>query len=224
MNRVYIIDVSKLEKEFPYEELYEKASSYRKEKVDKLVFKKDKILSLCVDYLLRYALNEIGIEYNNIEIDFEKNNKPILKNIEGVYFNLSHSKEIAICAISNNEIGCDVQKKIGNNLEIANRFFCKEEIDLINKSKTVKQKEDMFYRLWTLKESYMKALGLGLNIGLSQFQIQFDKDKISVLTQNGLDTDFYFEEIKLKNKDYKCAICSKCFEKCEIKEIKGMNK
>ena len=220
MNKVYIIDISNLEKDFPFEELYTKASLYRKQKVNKLVFEKDKKLSLCANYILRCALNDVGIDYNNIEIDFKENNKPILKNIDGIFFNLSHSKEMAICAISTKEIGCDIQKKSDNSLEIADRFFSKEEIDLINKNNTKEEKEDMFYRLWTLKESYMKALGLGLNMGLSEFQIQFDKTKIKVISNNKYDTDFYFEEIELQNKDYKCAICSKCFDKCEIKEIR----
>lgn len=219
MNKVYIIDIKNLKESFPYEELYNKASSYRKKKVDKLRFEKDKFLSLSVDYLLRYALSEIGIDYSNIKIDFENNNKPILKNYDGVFFNLSHSEDIAMCTISNDEVGCDVQKMANNSLEIADRFFCNNELDLINRQDTFEEKREMFYRIWTLKESYMKALGLGFELGLSEFEIYFENGTAKVLSNKDLDTNFYFEEIKLENRSFKCSICSKCFEKCEVKEL-----
>ena len=219
MNKVYIIDINNLKKSFSYEEIYNKVSLYRKNKTDRLVFEKDKWLSLGAEYLLIQALNDLEIDYSKIDIDLAENKKPILKNIENVFFNLSHSKDMAMCAISNKEIGCDIQAKSDNSLEIADRFFNKEEVDLIGQKETLEEKKDLFYRLWTLKESYSKALGLGLNIGLAEFQIQLTNDNISVSTKQNLDTDFYFEEIKLKNKEYKCAICSKCFDKCEIKEI-----
>ena len=219
MNRVYIIDINNLKKSYSYEEIYNKVSSYRKNKTDKLMFEKDKWLSLGVEYLLMQALNDLEIDYSKIDIDLAENKKPILKNIENVFFNLSHSKDMAMCAISSKEIGCDIQVKLDNSLEIADRFFNKEEVDLIGQKETLEEKKDLFYRLWTLKESYSKALGLGLNIGLAEFNIQLNNDNISVSTKQNLDTDFYFEEINPKNKDYKCAICSKCFDKCEIKEI-----
>ena len=219
MNKVYITDINNLKKWFSYEELYNKASSYRKQKVDKLKFEKDKFLSLGVDYLFRCALKDIGIEYSNAEIDFKSNNKPIIKNYDGIFFNLSHSEEIAMCVISNNEVGCDVQKMSADFLDIADRFFCQSEIDLITCKETFEEKRDMFYRLWTLKESYMKALGLGFKLGLSEFQIYYENNTAKVWSNKNLDTNFYFEEIKLENQNYKCSICSKSFAKCEVKEI-----
>lgn len=220
MNRIYYIDLNKLNKTFPYEELYNKASSYRKEKVDSLKFYKDKCLSLSVDYIFRCALKDIGIDYNSIVIQLDKNNKPFIKNVNNLYFNLSHSNKIGLCIISDKEVGCDVEKISDDFLDIAKTYFNKNEINLIEQQKTYKNKQELFFRLWTLKESYTKALGIGLNLDLNKFQISLNNKKIKVSSDINIDTNFYFEEIDLKNTDYKCSICSKSFEKCKITEIK----
>lgn len=220
MNRVYYINLNKLNKTFPYEELYNKASSYRKEKVDSLKFYKDKCLSLSVDYIFRCALKDIGIDYNSIVIQLDDNNKPFIKNANNLFFNLSHSNKIGMCIISDKEVGCDVEKISDDFLDIAKTYFNKNEINLIEQQKTYKNKQELFFRLWTLKESYTKALGIGLNLDLNKFQISFNKENIEVSSSTNNDTEFYFEEIDLENKNYKCAICSKLFEKSEIKEIK----
>ena len=200
------------------------APSYRKEKVDRYVFEKDKYLSLGVTYLLRKALLDLGIDYSKIEIEYTKKNKPFLKSIEGVYFNLSHSEKMVMCAISDKEIGCDIQYESDKSdesdefIDIANRFFSEKEIELINNMDNNEDKKDMFYRIWTLKESYIKLLGIGIDKSFSKTQIYFDNDQIKVKTDNDIDTSVYFEEITLLDLDslYKCSICSKSNDKCEI--------
>ena len=95
------------------------------------------------------------------EIMFDKtvSGKPILKKFPELYFNLSHSEDIALCAISNNPVGIDVEylDKDFDFINIAKRFFGPSEV--------VKNKLD-FFRLWTQKECYLKSQGKGVSAGL----------------------------------------------------------
>ena len=105
MKKIYFINVNDLKESFSYEEIYKKVSLYRKRKVDKLIFENDKWLSLGGEYLLMKGLEELKIDYSKIEIGYVENNKPILKNCkQKLYFNISHSDEMAMCVISNSEV------------------------------------------------------------------------------------------------------------------------
>ncbi|MBR5406725.1 MAG: 4'-phosphopantetheinyl transferase superfamily protein [Lachnospiraceae bacterium] len=83
------------------------------------------------------------------------------------HFSLSHSGEYAICAVDNDIIGADIEyidnKPVSYN-KIATRFFCRQEADDIKDTET-------FFRIWTLKESFTKAVGLGLGLPLNSFRI-----------------------------------------------------
>jgi len=104
------------------------------------------------------------------EIIFTKTNsgKPLLKHFPELHFNLSHSEDIALCAISKNPVGIDVEyldKKI-NFLDIAQRFFNNTEYDIL-KAITDKEKLNLaFFKLWTQKEAYLKSQGKGVSAGL----------------------------------------------------------
>lgn len=211
MYKIYYSEINNLKKSFSYEEIYNKVSSYRKRKVDKLMFEKDKWLSLGAEYLLMKGLNELNIDYSKIEIGFVENNKPILKNCpQNLYFNLSHSEEMVMCVISDCEVGCDIQKVTEKNnfLEIAERFFHPEEIKLI---KSAKKEEaiELFYRIWVLKESYIKATGKGLQTPLKNFRICLGDNKPKVFLNDILMEEFQLEEIKIENPNYKSAVCEK---------------
>lgn len=105
MKKIYFININDLKEIFSYKEIYKKVSLYRKRKVDKLIFEKDKWLSLGAEYLLMKGLEELDIDYSRTEIGYAENNKPILKNCPSkLYFNLSHSDEMAMCVISDLEV------------------------------------------------------------------------------------------------------------------------
>lgn len=110
------------------------------------------------------GLREILAKYvyqNPKEIIFDKtiSGKPYLKKFPDIHFNLSHSEEIALCAISNNPVGIDVEylNKNIDYVNIAKRFFSPDEI--------IKTKLD-FFTLWTQKEAYLKSQGKGIAGGL----------------------------------------------------------
>lgn len=88
-----------------------------------------------------------------------------------VHFNLSNTHGLVVCAVSRHpEIGTDVEAvdRTGETLGIADRFFAPSEVTALTATPTA-QKVERFFTYWTLKESYIKARGMGLQIPLEQF-------------------------------------------------------
>ena len=97
----------------------------------------------------------------------------------GLRFNLSHNKDIIICAVCVvNDIGCDIESltRKMSITAISKRFFCPEEADLISMLREDLQRK-AFFELWTLKEAFVKATGKGISQGLDTFKFLFNVDQ-----------------------------------------------
>lgn len=171
----------------------------RKEKVDYFRFMKDKKLSSGAYLLLDKLLSEEDITKPIFKT--EKYGKSYISNYENIYFNLSHSGSMVACAISDTEVGVDVEYNDPTiDLDIAKHYFYNSEYDNIIKSDNPSNE---FFNYWVLKESYMKYTGLGFNLELDSFEIII-KDRISLKNdKNKLKFNLFDIE------DYKLAICSK---------------
>lgn len=209
--KVYLSDTKLLKDKSVFGQLYKTVPPYRQRKVDAFVFEKDKMLCLSAELILKKALFDVGIDDYKIRCDHF--GKPYIEN-ESVCFNLSHSGEMVMCAISPKEVGCDVEKITDIDLEIAKRFFYTTEYDAII---SAQNQRDTFFRLWTLKESFMKSTGLGMKLPLDSFKIEIDTNKITV-TQNVNQNNYYFNEYNL-NDGYKYAVCSRLPEIDDAKFI-----
>ncbi|PKH87186.1 4'-phosphopantetheinyl transferase family protein [Colwellia sp. Bg11-28] len=121
---------------------------------------------------------------------FEKGNKdkPEVINCPlPLRFNISHTKNLIICAVTlEDDIGCDVENTGRNNnvLAIAERYFSSKEIDELFALPEAQQR-NRFFDYWTLKESYIKAWGLGLAIPLADFSFEINDTEHN---HNGLFT------------------------------------
>ena len=126
----------------------------RQEKAWKYKNINDKKACAMAYYLLCQGLKE---EYNIDKPLFSYNEfgKPYLQNNENIFFNFSHTKNIAVCAISNTEVGIDVEEVREYNPIIADKILSDEE-----KSK-IKNDED-FFKYWTIKEAVCKCEGTGI--------------------------------------------------------------
>lgn len=90
-----------------------------------------------------------------------------------VAFNLSHTAGLVVCAVAATEtIGVDVERmdREVEYLNIAKRFFAETEWQLV-KSAPSDRRAEVFFRVWTLKEAYIKAHGSGLSVPLSSFTV-----------------------------------------------------
>jgi len=84
------------------------------------------------------------------EIGYTKNGKPYLKNSKNIHFSISHSKDILVIAISNENIGVDIEKI---------KDYPKKMHDIINYYP--KNKKD-FFKEWTKREAVIKLKDLTL--------------------------------------------------------------
>jgi 4'-phosphopantetheinyl transferase len=90
-------------------------------------------------------------------------------------FNLSNTSGLVICGVSLHEpLGVDAEDlhRAGETLGIADRFFSPSEVRAL-RGLPAEQQRERFFALWTLKESYIKARGLGLSLPLDQFSFSF---------------------------------------------------
>lgn len=129
----------------------------RREQVMRFCFEKDRRLCLGAGLLLAYALRQAGA--SDLNLRRLSNGKPMLANDPNIHFNLSHSGTLAVCAVSNQPVGVDVETQQNMDPGIAAMCFQPIEQEWIN------QADDQcraFTRLWTRKESYLKLLGTGL--------------------------------------------------------------
>ena len=200
---LYAADVTQLEDEKLYAASFEAVSEKRRQKTNRYRFKKDRNLSLGAELLLQYGLKAAGANGLN-DIVYGDSGKPYLKN-SNLFFNLSHSGEYAVCAISQFEVGCDIEKISDRGLKVAKRFFFKDEYENIAAGSTVEEQSDMFFRYWTMKESFMKVTGLGMKLPLDSFRIILSPE-LSV-EQSVDDRSYSFKEFQ-NIPGYKCSVCT----------------
>lgn len=95
----------------------------------------------------------------------DKWKKPYFTEPKGVKFSISHSGNLWMCAISDREVGLDVQEENSCKRErVARRFFHPQETEWLSG-----QDYRDFFRVWAAKESYVKYIGDGLVYGMEKF-------------------------------------------------------
>lgn len=208
--RLYAVNVAELKNEALYNKAYMMVTDERRKKTDAIRMPKNKYLSLGAELLLMYGLKQQGVDLCDIRYGYGINGKPYISGEDNIHFNISHSGEVAVCVLSSKEIGCDIEKSVDNGskfsrLKIAERFFAAEECEMIAAMQSEELKREMFFRLWTLKESFIKATGAGMSIPLNSFCIHIDGDGIFA-EQEIDDNKYFFCELKLWQ-EYKCSMC-----------------
>lgn len=174
MVELYVSDISSLPDPKDCPEQIEKLPEKRRERIGKMRQSKSRKQSLGAGLLLEKVLMRYGLSSKDVYQD--ENGKPM---IEGLYFNLSHSGDIVICAVSNSPVGCDIEQSKKAPAHLAERYFCEGEKQYLSQFAGDEYDRE-FYRLWTMKESYMKYTGEGTRLALNKFEIQI-QDEIRVL-------------------------------------------
>lgn len=103
--------------------------------------------------------------------------KPSLAEHPEVHYNLSHANGIAACIVSDRECGIDCEQVREYRPNVLKRAFSERERQLIEDTPP-EQRDLMFFRLWTLKEAYVKAIGVGISYPLAEAEFSFDGNRI----------------------------------------------
>lgn len=129
---------------------------------------------LLVRALVRTVLaRELGVPPQDLVFQADIHGKPrvILPAAATLHFNLSHTHGLSVLAVSRQaEVGVDVEA-LGREVELlalARRYFATPEVLALEALAPVPQRE-LFFALWTLKEAWVKAKGLGLRVPLDEF-------------------------------------------------------
>lgn len=185
-------------------------------KTEGFKFWEDRQRSLIGELIVRKFYQEkLGME--KFDFEYNEHDKPSLKSFSEEHFNISHSGDFVVVAFSDEQIGVDVEMIGKDRRGVAERFFTVREIQQMHACETTKDQIHFFYKLWTLKESYMKAIGKGMTMSLSSFSFIFN-NQVAVLDFTDSDPDWIFHSQLWKDKAY-LSICSKSHDPIFWKEL-----
>lgn len=109
----------------------------------------------------------------DLRFEYGANGKPLLRAAPAIHFNASHAGGIALFGFARtSEIGIDVEhiRAVADMEDVARRFFSAGEYEDLMTVETAKR-EQAFFRCWTRKEAYIKAVGDGLSLPLDSFRV-----------------------------------------------------
>jgi len=153
-----------------YHNFFKKLSTSEQKRINNKINETEKKKSLLGLILLEQLLKT---NISNIKIKRSKNNKPYIEN-SNVYFSISHKKDYVITIISHKRIGVDLEyinkEKINNHML---KYFAttKEQQKIINSN----NKEQLYFTIFSLKESYLKMKDILFNKNIIEFEINNDK-------------------------------------------------
>lgn len=152
-------------------------------------------LRTAADHLCRTAIAEaLGISPAEVSIRKGEHGKPCT---DGVEFNLSHSGDIAVCAVADKPVGIDIEVVRDIRPAVAKRFASSAELEYIG--------EDMrrLFEIWTLKEAYFKCVGTGIGSDIKSVTFTVDGDDIRCF-----EPGFTCKFISIAD-GYICSVCEK---------------
>ncbi|MBL6905412.1 MAG: 4'-phosphopantetheinyl transferase superfamily protein [Pseudomonadales bacterium] len=148
------------------------------------------------------------------------------QNSNSLYFNVSHSAQKVVLAVSRcADIGVDLEfsDKQRRVEAIAHRYFAGSEVAQLL-ALPAEEQQIRFYELWTLKEAYIKACGMGLAIPLQHFAYSFHsggKLALEFDAQRG-DSESAWQLWQLEaGLDYKLALAAKTGAQAQPNKLVG---
>lgn len=193
MIHTWIMDVTPLQDDRIYNKYYNRLPDWRREKADRLRHLDGKIQSVGAWILYQQILKYYEL-------------------LDDMPYNLSHSGKYALCSVAtqpDTQVGCDVEVIKENKLRLAERYFCPREVEWIKSQKTETEQAEGFYRYWVLKESFIKAIRLGIKQDLSGFEIALDDKGARLVRQpDAFPEKYYYQEYRTAAGDARIAVCS----------------
>lgn len=193
MVHTWIMDITPLRDENIYNQCYNRLPDFRREKADRIRALDGKMQSVSA-----WVLYQKMLEHYHLT--------------EQMPYNLSHSGRYALCSVADQtgvRLGCDVEMIKENRQKLAERFFRPAEAEWIRRQKTAKEQAEGFYRYWVLKESFIKAVRLGMKQDLRGFEIALDAEGARLVLQpDAFPERYYYQEYATADGDARIAVCS----------------
>lgn len=170
---------------------------YKKDRIMSFFWETDKIRGIISEILIRIIYCQLT-NLPNQEIIFKENEfkKPFIENCKNFKFNISHSNDIIVAAIDNEEVGIDIELIKELSTDIAN-VFCTDNEYLNISNSLESNRNERIIATWSMKEAYVKYLGTGLNKELKSFDI---------ITKDGIDNNVNMYQKKID--EYILSFCS----------------
>lgn len=216
-----------------------------KDRIGRFFFKRDAKNSMAGRLLMRKFLTQYsGLRWKDIEILRSERGKPYFKN-KTLNFNVSHQGGYAILAaeVGDFNVGCDVMtveyrkdEKLRDYLKIMTKQLSTDEYKMLtNPAKSEHDVCRLFCRLWCLKESYVKALGTGINLHMGELSFDIKDEHLTenkfvtsttITVKGELQQNWSFHEILVdKNTFAAVALSPKCdplvdeFQRLSIEDL-----
>jgi len=196
-------------------ELLAKVPETTRQKIGSFFHSNDAQRSLLGEIMARHLLfNATGRSLPDQPFTTGEKGKPAPDGFGGLHFNISHSGNWVVVALSPVAVGVDVEKMRKVPEGVAHRFFSEAENKLLQNAENELEKAEIFFTLWTLKESFLKAIGKGLTKSLNSFTIARSGHQQFML-DNDPETDGYFLKTFNLQEGYKLAACAAADQFCD---------
>ncbi|CUS36986.1 putative 4'-phosphopantetheinyl transferase [Candidatus Nitrospira nitrosa] len=164
-----------LRERWPESVLYELLSEEERTRASRFAFEEDRRRYVHAHGLLRILLGRyLGRSPASIQFMIGCHGKPCLRSEnETMHFNLSHARALVLCAFARDrEVGIDVEWRDRElSWHDVAEYTCSKREQAILSSLVGPAQVDTFYSWWTLKEAYIKAVGVGLTLPLNQIEV-----------------------------------------------------
>lgn len=122
---------------------------------------------ICRSLLKLILANYTKLNISQIQLDYNTNKKPYLAYDPSLFFNVTHSEDYGLIAISNKSVGIDIEciNKDDDFINSLLNIFNEKEHSFI---KNAFDKKNAFMSLWTRKEAFVKATGKGIDDDFSK--------------------------------------------------------
>ena len=181
------------------------------DEIRKYKFRNSAESSLLGKIILKYGFQKLKLNYYLQDLKSDAKERPFIQ--DDLDFNISHSGNYIICAISqNSRVGIDIEKHRILKTNIADRYFdsneCREIEIAIDSSKA-------FFDLWSLKESAIKCDGRGVEV-LSKTHKQYESENRNTVFCDRVT--FHYKQLEIEP-FYSCCVCSNVQFDVELQQL-----
>ena len=226
--KIYVMDTEVLAEQNIYEQIMKVLPEARLNKIRAVKQEQGKLLSAAAGFLLLFGISgqsdllHISDKESGPDTDFQPpveyligvQGKPaLIVNGKKLFYNLSHSKTKAACVIAHEECGIDLERVTPRRVkESLIRKVCTDrEKELLSQMKE-EERSNLFFKLWTGKESVMKWDGRGMAMGPDTIEVSdlLVQDEVEVEICGGEESNGNRKAVTVHSlaiEDYYLSVC-----------------